>query len=198
MDQLSRFFLRYRRWLVALCAGIAVWSALTAVTAEPTRTPVLVAARDLPSGTELTANDLAEVAFPPDAVPEALLDREQSLGRLVAGPMRRGEVITDRRAVEPRNLADGERLVAIETSGATAQLLRPGDQVDVIVIDSGHESGHAAGTRTLAEAVSVVTIVEPREQESWTVGVAADEKTARALSHASVGSVLQVLPVPVS
>lgn len=194
MEQLSRFILRYRRWLAALCAGIAVWAALTALTAEPQHIDVLVAARDLPSGTELTDDDVTKVALPPGAVPGSVLTSDQLTGRMVSGAMRRGEPLTDRRVIDPRKLDHGERLVSIEASSATARLIRPGDLVDVVSV----EPGAAEDARTVAESVPVVTVVESDDQGAWVVGVSADEDTSHNLSRAAVRSVLQVLPVTVS
>lgn len=132
-----RAVLRRRRSLSALLAGLAVLAGLAAVAppAAPT-VPVVVAARDLSSGEVLRAGDVEEVALPAEALPEGVVD--QAVGRTLAGPLRRGEPVTDVRLVGP-GLADAHpgRVVVpvrIPDAGVVA-LLRVGDRVDVVASD---------------------------------------------------------------
>ena len=65
-----RAVLRRRRLLAALLSAVAVWAGLSAVSPSPEGTvPVLVAARDLPAGLTISADDLTTVDFRPGSEP---------------------------------------------------------------------------------------------------------------------------------
>src|SRR4051794_16084952 len=91
--------------------------------------PVAVSAHDLPAGTVLTADDLATVRYPPDAVPAgAAGDPERLLGRTLAGGVRAREPLTDARLVGPgvtSLLPDGQVAAPVRLADlAVAALLR--------------------------------------------------------------------------
>jgi pilus assembly protein CpaB len=137
---------RHRRLLAALLAGIAAVCALHRL-APPRGVPVLAAARDLPGG-RLSASDVTVVRLPPDALPDGVLRPGTPVaGRVVAGPMRRGEPITDVRLLGPGILrAQGQGLVATPVRIAdarVAELLSPGDVVDVLAAFDGAALGGA-------------------------------------------------------
>jgi Flp pilus assembly protein CpaB len=146
-----------RRQLVsALLAGLAVLAALSAVRpAAPPSVDVLAAARDLAAGSALALPDLRTVALPRAAVPAgALRPGAAVLGRLVAGPVRQGEPLTDVRLLGPALLAAVGRaadratdMVAVPVRFAdagAAALLRPGDRIDVLAAPDPTSSGLAA------------------------------------------------------
>jgi pilus assembly protein CpaB len=129
-----------RRAATALLTGLAVLCAVSAVRpAAPPSVVVLAAARDLAPGVALALPDLARVALPAAAVPTgALRPGAAVLGRLVAGPVRRGEPLTDVRLLGPplvAAVAGGADAVAVPVrfadAGAVA-LLHPGDRIDVL------------------------------------------------------------------
>ena len=149
-----RAVLRRRRGLAAACCAVAVGSGVYAVAPpRPVTVPVTTAARDLPSGTVLGADDLATTAFRPASVPSALA--ADPMGRTLAAPVRRGEPLTDLRLVRP-GLADGypglrAMPVRLPDPGAVA-LLRVGDRIDLIAVDpeGGSAASLAAGVPVLA------------------------------------------------
>ena len=69
MDRFLRFVLRHRRLLAATAAGLAVYFALSAVTAEPEGRTVVIASRDLDSGTRLRSSDVRATSMPLGFVP---------------------------------------------------------------------------------------------------------------------------------
>ncbi|HEY6796836.1 MAG TPA: SAF domain-containing protein [Kineosporiaceae bacterium] len=85
---------RHRRALVTLLVGVTTATALHTLRApaEPMR-EVLVATTDLPGGHRLTAADLVTRAWPVGGTPSGLVARP--VGRVLAGPVRRGELLTD-------------------------------------------------------------------------------------------------------
>lgn len=121
--------------------------------------PVVVVTRDLPAGATLATRDLRTVPLPPGAVPAGAARQVRSLlGRVVAGPVRRGEPVTDARLVGP-GLTAGlgpQESAAVPVRLADPQaaaLVRPGDRVDVL--GTPVEAG-AAGAGRPTEAVQVV------------------------------------------
>ncbi|MBE1533933.1 SAF domain-containing protein [Actinomadura algeriensis] len=127
---------RSRRPLAALFAAAAAWLALLALRpGPPPAVRVLAAARDLPAGATLAPSDVRPVSLPPESVPSGAL-RADAAGRVLAGPMRRGEPLTDVRVIGDRLLRGyGPDKVAtpIRIADAdTARLLRPGDRIDVL------------------------------------------------------------------
>lgn len=134
-----RAVLRRRRPLAALFTVIGVLAGLRAVAPAPApTTEVLVAARDLGAGAPLAADDLTTRALPADAVPAGAL-RQHPGRRLLAAPLRRGEVLTDVRLTGPataRELPSGAVAAPVRLSDAgQAALLGAGDRIDILVGD---------------------------------------------------------------
>lgn len=126
-----------RRPLAALCAGLAVLGVVRAMRppGEPT-VGVTVAAHDLASGTRLTAADLSLRRYPPALAPAGV--GVPVLGRTLAGPVSRGEPITDVRLVAPSLLVGYPGQVAVPVRVADADavgVLRAGDHVDLVAAD---------------------------------------------------------------
>src|SRR3954452_23620288 len=91
LTTLRRAVLRRRRLLAALCAAGAVGAALHATTPQaPATVEILVAARDLPAGAALAADDVELRATDPDLVPGGALTTARPGARL-ASPLRAGE-----------------------------------------------------------------------------------------------------------
>ncbi|NYE35731.1 Flp pilus assembly protein CpaB [Nocardioides cavernae] len=144
--------LRRRRLIAAALTAVAVLAALRTLAPPPPDTvDVLVAARDLPSGTLLGDDDLALRAYPAALAPDTAA--EAAAGRVLAAPLGSGEVVTDARLVGP-GLADaqpGRTVVPVRLPDAgMAALLRPGDQVDLVATDPGSgETSLVAGDVTV-------------------------------------------------
>lgn len=104
----------------------------------PDTVDVLVAARDLPSGTRLADDDLVRRAYPVPLAPHGAASA--AVGRVLAAPIGRGEVLTDLRVVGPAlALAQpGETVLPVRLPDAgMASLLRPGDEIDLVATDPG-------------------------------------------------------------
>lgn len=96
--------------------------------------PVLVATRDLGSGTTVRAGDVRVRRLPSTAVPEsALTAPPQAVGKLLTGGLRRGEQLTSARVTGAAHARGGSAAVPVRlTDPAMADLLRPGMRVDVL------------------------------------------------------------------
>jgi Flp pilus assembly protein CpaB len=196
MDQFLRFILRHRRMLAAAASGLAVYFALSAVTAEPDGRAVVLASRDLDSGTRLRASDVRATSLPRAAVPTAAADDARDvIGRTTSGALRRGEVLTDRRTVRAGPL-DGfgpDRVLSVVrvTDPSVLALLRPGDRVDVVAV-SGDDSPKAS---RVARAAIVVTV--PRQRSTFSegapIGLAVTHRVALDLAERTLDSRLAVV-----
>lgn len=139
-----RAVLARRRLLAGLLTAAAVAAGLQAAAAPPpAEVPVLVATRDLPSGTVLGAGDLRMTGFAPGSVPDGVVD--VAAGRTLAAPLRAGEPVTDVRLVGPALTEGYPGLAAVPVrlpDPGVADLLAVGDRVDLLATDP--EGGSAA------------------------------------------------------
>ena len=195
MERISRLALRHRRPLAALFAGLAVLLALGAMRAEPPGRTVVVTSRDLASATVLADDDIRRVRLPMSAVPGGSASRaDDVVGRTVAGPMRRGEVITDRRVVRADRMdgfPTGTVLATVRLADADALTnLRVGDRVDVVAVDPDGGSE----TEVVARGAEIVTLPSVDDDSGGVpVGVATSENAALRLAERSLDARLSVL-----
>ncbi|EFV14192.1 SAF domain-containing protein [Segniliparus rugosus] len=186
--------------LLLLAAGLAVRAQL-----HPGELPVVVAAHDLKPGAALLPADLGIRRLPPDQVPEgAATAAEQLVGRTVAGPVRTGETLTDARVIAPRlaQLATSvpeARIVPVRLPDqALADMLRPGDVVDVITVPQ-RQSGLPEDATTkqtglrppevLARGAVVLLVSEPersRSPEGRVALIAMADKPAQTVAAATL------------
>ena len=156
--RVRRAVLRRRRLLAALCALVAVWSGLRATAAPaPALVPVTVASHDLGAGTVLRAGDVTSVGFAAGIVPAGQV--RDPVGRTLAGPVRRGQPVTDTTLVGAALVADRPDLVALPVrlpDTAMAQLLHVGDEVDLVAADP--QGGPAA---TVTRSALVLALPPP-------------------------------------
>jgi pilus assembly protein CpaB len=149
-----------RRAAALLLALLALALALRPPDAA-SRSPVVVAARDLPSGTALTPADLNLVSWPGELVPAgALRAPADADGRVIAGAARAGEPLTDVRLAGPDatgRLAGrpGDAAVPVRLADPeVARLLGPGSRVDVVT-----PSPEGDRPVVLASDAAVLTVV---------------------------------------
>jgi Flp pilus assembly protein CpaB len=152
LRRLRRRLLIHRRGLAVLCLAAAAWCALSVLRPPaPPRVPVWTASRDLDAGQVLAAADLRRVAFTPGTVPDrAVRHRSALVGRTLATPLTRGEVVTTVRLLGPGHLRGypGRAAVGVRiTDGEVADLLRPGDHVDVVGTDPQQRASPALVVR---------------------------------------------------
>lgn len=186
---------RRRRLIAAALAAAASLVALRTLAPPPAATvDVLVAARDLPSGTRLDEDDLVVRAFPPDLAPRGAATT--ALGRVLAAPISRGEVVTGARVVGP-GLAlaqPGETVLPVRLPDAgMASLLRAGDEVDLVATDP------ATGASTVV-AHDVTVLATPTDAPEGPAGgsggalvvVGASAEEAIDISSAALSQFLTV------
>lgn len=163
-------------------------AAVAALRSDPhgDQTDIVVAARDLSPGIELTADDIRLEKRTAATVPDGFQSRVDAVvGSTLAGPARRGEVITDVRLLGPRlaQSAAGPdaRIVPLHLSdSALLDLTRPGDVVDVLAAPSNT----ADDSTTHVVATDAIVVLVSEKQKG--VGAAGDRVVLVALpAHAA-------------
>ena len=150
---------RARRWRRLIALLLVVAAAGLALVHEPvprTGTPVVAVLRDLPTGSELAADDLSvvDVSRPPDG---AVSEVATATGRTLTGPIRRGELVTDARLVPSTGADPGPGRVAVPirpSDPAAVDLLSPGVHVAILAAGPG-------GAPTVLAKDAVVLSVPP-------------------------------------
>lgn len=165
--------------------------------------PVVVAARDLAAGTTLTRAHLRTTGLPSGAVPAgAARDLPSAVGRVVAGPVRRGEPLTDARLLGPGLTAglDATEATAVPVRLADPEsgaLVRPGDRVDVLGTAVEPDGGSRGDAVTFATSVRVLAVVRGDEAaDGVLLVVATAPAVARRLAGAAAGHRLTVAVRP--
>ncbi len=142
--------------------ALVVLAAVAALRTDPhgDQSEIVVAARDLSPGVELTAADVRLerrlAATVPDGAQSAV---DKVVGSTLAGPARRGEVLTDVRLLGPRlaQSAAGPdaRTVPLHLADtALLDLVRPGDVVDVLAAADGDVDPRVVATDAVVVLVS--------------------------------------------
>lgn len=150
-------------------AGVLVVLAAAAAWRDDPRadhTDVVVTTRDLSPGTELTGEDVVLETRTASTIPDgSSVDIDSVVGATLAGPARRGEVVTDVRLLSPR-LAESAagpdaRIVPLPLADpALVDLVRPGDVVDIVAAPA---STDAATEARLIATDAVVVLVSAKE-----------------------------------
>ena len=186
----------HRRKLAVLAVLAAVLTGLAA--AAPEGPPTVSAVRvteALEGGARLTTDDLEVVEVVASDAPDGVVaDPAELVGRVLAAPVPRGQVLTGLAVVSARG-SPGRVLAPLRLSDPdTVALLRAGDVVDVLAADAQSEQAFVAG-----RAVRVVTVPAPPDPESGAdpggalVLVEVDAETARVLARAAVSATLSVI-----
>lgn len=176
-------------------AALVVLAGVAALRPDPgdARTDVLVAARDLSPGITLTADDVRvenrSAATLPDGYQHAIAEL---IGSTLAGPARRGEVLTDVRVLGSRLAAltagPDARVVPLHLADAAVlDLIRPGDVVDVL----GAVSAEADAQPRMVATGAIVVLVSPKPKgvgssDDRVVLVALPASAATALAGATL------------
>lgn len=201
--------------LITLSAGGgAAWIASQETAPEPTEvasipeavemTGVLVAAQDVPRGSQVTAAALKWQQWPADTVPSAMIDRtvrpdalEDLVGRYANRPLSIGEPVTEWTLSDLPNgfmaasLAPGQRAVAInvDAQSTAGGFILPNDRVDVLhtVQAPRGQQGETARSRTILRGVRVLAIDQTSDDVE--AGTVLGKTATLELSEAQVEAV---------
>ena len=178
-----------------LAAGLlVVLAGVAALRPDPrdVQREVAIAARDLSPGTPLTADDVHMENRSAATLPDGAHTDLAIIGSTLAGPARRGEVLTDARVLGPRlaGLSAGRdaRVVPLHLADAAVlDLIRTGDVVDIL----GAPSADANARPRVIATNAVVVLVSATAK---TIGSSNDRVVLVALpvsaAHALAGATL--------
>ncbi len=153
-----------------VAAALVVLAAVAAFRSDPDgdRADVVVASRDLSPGISLTADDVGVEKRLTTSIPEGTRARvDDVVGMTLAGPARRGEVLTDVRLLGPR-LAESAagpdaRIVPLHLAdSALLDLLRAGDVVDVLASGASNSAADTESAPHMVASDAVVVLVSPK------------------------------------
>jgi Flp pilus assembly protein CpaB len=152
--------------------GLVVLAAVAAMRSNPDddRAEVVVATRDLTPGAALTPDDVRLEKRSTTMLPDgAQADLAAVIGSTLAGPTRRGEVLTDVRLLGPRlaesTAGPGARIVPLHLAdGALIDLVRIGDVVDVLAAPSTEAHPATQATSKVVATDAVVVLVSAKQK----------------------------------
>jgi len=182
---------RVRRLAAGLLVVLAGVAALRP-DARDVQREVAIAARDLSPGTPLTADDIRMENRSAATLPDGAHTDLAIIGSTLAGPARRGEVLTDARVLGPRlaglNAGRDARVVPLHLADAAVlDLIRTGDVVDIL----GAPSADANARPRVIATNAVVVLVSATAK---TIGSSNDRVVLVALpasaAHALAGATL--------
>ncbi|MHA4818801.1 SAF domain-containing protein [Streptomyces aculeolatus] len=165
---------RQRRWVLVavgiLAAVVGVLAAVAAVNQAGDREQVLVLARDVPLGQELSDDDLkvAAVSADPAITPVDASERAEVVGRTATVSLVAGSLLTEAQLGES-GPADGQQVVGVEAARRQlpAGLLVPGDAV--LVVSTPAEGEEPAADEPPATIDATVVSVSRADQSGTVV-----------------------------
>lgn len=184
-------------------AGLVLLAAIAAVRSDPRgeHSEIVVAAHDLTPGIELAADDVRVESRSSASLPDGVqTDVAALLGMTVAGPARRGEVLTDVRLLSPR-LAEAAvgpdaRIVPLQLADtALLDMIRPGDVVDVLSVSHDQPGGQQQPRPQIVASDAVVVLVseKPRGAGSGSERVALVALPARSANEVAGAGLSQAV-----
>jgi Flp pilus assembly protein CpaB len=156
----------------AAAGGLVVLAAVAAVRSNPDdgRAEVVVATHDLTPGAALTSDDIHLEKRSTTMLPDgAQANLAAVIGSTLAGPTRRGEVLTDVRLLGTRlaesTAGPGARIVPLHLAdGALIDLVRIGDVVDVLAAPSTEAHPGTPATSKVVATDAVVVLVSAKQK----------------------------------
>jgi Flp pilus assembly protein CpaB len=170
--------------VLVLLAGVAAWRP----DPHSTSRGVVVATRDLAPGITVTPDDVALSSRPAGTLPDgAVTTLDAAVGATLAGPSRRGEILTDARVLGSRltglSVGPNARTVPVHLADAAVlDLIRPGDVVDVL----GAPSADSTARPRLLAVGAVVVLVSAAAGDGRVVLVALPAAAAHTLAAATL------------
>jgi len=180
--------------------GLVVLAGVATLRSNPAdgRADVVVTVRDLPPGTALTAEDIRLEKRLAATVPDgSQADVGAVVGSTLAGPARRGEVLTDVRLLGSR-LAEstagaGARIVPLHLAdSALLDVVRVGDVVDVLAAPTVNSPEATPPASRVVATDAVVVLVSAKQKNQAEDGdrvvlVALPARVANTVAGSALG-----------
>jgi Flp pilus assembly protein CpaB len=152
--------------------GLVVLAGVATLRSNPDgdRAEVVVAARDLRPGTALTPDDVRLERRLATTIPDgSQADVGAVVGSTLAGPTRRGEVLTDVRLLGTRlaesTAGPGARIVPLHLAdSALIDLIRVGDVVDVLAAPANDSQPVSQPVSKVVATDAVVVLVSAKQE----------------------------------
>jgi Flp pilus assembly protein CpaB len=181
--------------------GLVVLAGVAALRPDPgdDRAEVVVAARDLAPGAELSSDDVRIETRTAATIPDgAHADLAAVVGATLTGPARRGETLTDVRLLSPRlaeaTAGPNARIVPLHLSEtAVLDLIRPGDVVDVLAAAETDPRPTVVAT----DAIVVLVSQKPTGAGNGTERVVLVALPAHAANEVAAATLVQAITLTI-
>ncbi|BBY34510.1 flagellar biosynthesis protein FlgA [Mycolicibacter minnesotensis] len=178
--------------------ALVVLAGVAALRSDPhsDRVDVVVAARDIAPGTTVTRDDVLLESRSAQTVPDGAVTEVAAVAQAtLAGPARRGEILTDVRLLGSRlteaTAGPGARIVGVHPADAALiDLVRPGDVVDVVTAGPDDSAGASPPAQVLASGGIVVLVSDKHNHDDRVVLVALPATAAVAVAGATLGQAI--------
>jgi len=180
--------------------GLVVLAGIATLRSDPDGdyAEVVVAVRDLRPGAPLTTDDVRLERRSATTIPDgSQADLATVVGSTLAGPTRRGEVLTDVRLLGSRlaeaAIGPGARIVPLHLAdGALLDLVRVGDVVDVLAAPATESPTTAQPASRVVATDAVVVLVSAKQKSQAAEGdrvvlVALPARVANTVAGSALG-----------
>ncbi len=165
---LFTLFKIYRKTIAYCLIAIVIYSLVDKVANNFATREVIVASRDLSSGTVLTNSDLATSQIPISGIAPNSLKIQEIVGKMLTSNISAKEQITSSRLISSNQNDKNQRIVGIRINDSEiASILKPGAIVDVVKLNNSQ--GIFGGL--IAQKVMVVALAEKKSSFGSNAGL---------------------------
>ncbi|MCI4010313.1 SAF domain-containing protein [Brevibacterium sp. ZH18] len=181
-----------QRIAAALCFACACALVAWLLTPNPVGIPVVIAAKNLPPGSELRSQDLTMADFPSRLVPDkAILSIDDADGRRTSAGLSKGSPLTQSTVLDQQSLPDGssDLLMPVRLADdSSAALLQPGQRIRLF------SSLPDGGSEIVVNEVTIARIVSGDEGITSEAG----QIVSVILSADDAGRIAEFAGMPIS
>ena len=165
---LFTLFKIYRKTIAYCLIAIVVYSVVDKVANNFATREVIVASKELSSGTILSNGDLKTSLIPISGIAPNSLKKEEIVGKMLTANISENEQITSSRLISNNENDKNQRIVGIRINDSEiASILKPGAMVDVVKLNNSQ--GIFGGL--IAQKVMVVAIAEKKSSFGSNAGL---------------------------
>lgn len=165
---LYTLFKIYRKTIAYALIAIVIYSVIDKIANNFATHDVVVASKELTSGTILTNSDLKISQIPISGIAPNSLRKEEIVGKMLTSNISANEQITSSRLIASNQNDKNQRIVGIRVNDSEiASILKPGAVVDVVKLNNSQ--GIFGGL--IAQKVMVVAIAEKKSSFGSNAGL---------------------------
>ena len=165
---LYTLFKIYRKTIAYALIAIVIYSVIDKIANNFATQDVVVASKELTSGTILTNSDLKISQIPISGIAPNSLRKEEIVGKMLTSNISANEQITSSRLIASNQNDKNQRIVGIRVNDSEiASILKPGAVVDVVKLNNSQ--GIFGGL--IAQKVMVVAIAEKKSSFGSNAGL---------------------------